>query len=331
MTSPSAKKLLESGWTFAQIPAAAMLDPELSDGAFRQMVYMAWRRNQDGDTYPSLETIAEDMGKGTDTAARRNGELEEQHYIAVVRGRGRSNHYTIYAKATVPEKETSRKNAATLDEKYPQKCGQSTRKNAALTIVDSLNISLAANAAEDATPDEFAVPIITAGVPSDETMPEQKAAGNGNGSSRSEQGDLANAKSVRVPRKLAARVVKTPVVGKNSSDGDEVRQKDAIPYNHKAVFSALVEVCHVDAGGMRGILNQTVKRLSQMETPPSPGEIRELYGRSGPWYSTDFRKEGRPVPSLALVVSEICKMREALSAQCAAVEAGPQTYGAGRW
>jgi hypothetical protein len=309
MTSKSAQRLLDSGWTFAMIPATAILDPNLSDGAFRQMAYMSWRRNQDGATYPSLDTIAEDMGKGNDTVARRNGELEEQHYIGVERGRGRSNHYTLYAKAIVPEQDTSRKNAATSEQKYPQKCGQSSRKNAALTISDSQNIDpgmstslLTPNVAEEIAPE--VATSLTAGdsIPNVTQGPDTIA-------------DVSKGNRRRNDKNT------TPDVGKQQA-----------VLMRRAMYSALAEVCMLDKGAMGGPINQTIKRLSLAEIPPSPEEIRALYGRDGPWYTTDFRLDKRPAPSLAQVVSEIRKMRQAREAVRARAEVETsRAQGAGEW
>jgi hypothetical protein len=100
----------------------------------------------------------------------------------------------------------------------------------------------------------------------------------------------------------------------------------------RAMYSALAEVCMLDKGAMGGPINQTIKRLSLAEIPPSPEEIRALYGRDGPWYTTDFRLDKRPAPSLAQVVSEIRKMRQAREAVRARAEVETsRAQGAGEW
>lgn len=167
---------------------------------------------------------------------------------------------------------------------------------------------LAPSGAEDVQRAEPEPVTLTAGVLSDETTPEQTPARKGNGSRQDTNPSYAGV---------------TPDVG------SEKQQRDAIPYDRKAVFSALVEVCHVEPKAMRGPLNQTVKRLSLAEVPPTPAELRALYGREGPWYTGDWRGDKRPVPTLAQVVSDLVKLREAVRARLEAEKSRAQ--GAGEW
>ncbi len=61
----------KKGWTFAQTPIWAACDPDLSDGAHRLLVYLAWRQGSDNACWPSLSTMARDLGAHADTIRRR--------------------------------------------------------------------------------------------------------------------------------------------------------------------------------------------------------------------------------------------------------------------
>lgn len=158
---------------------------------------------------------------------------------------------------------------------------------------------LAPSGAEDVQPAEPEPVALTAGVLFDQAEPEQTPVSRGNGSSKAKGQVTSRAQS--------------------PDDGR---------LDRRALFGALVEVCRLDAGAMRGPLNQTIKRLSLAEVPPTPAEVRALYGREGPWYTSDWRGDKRPAPTLAQVVSELVKLRSALGARAQAEE---QVKGAGRW
>ena len=97
MTSRSATKLLATGWTFAQVPISAMLRKDVSDGAKTLLTYMCWRRNQDGDAWPSIATMAEDMGVTGSTARRRAKELVDRGLAVVTERPGRTSIYHVVA------------------------------------------------------------------------------------------------------------------------------------------------------------------------------------------------------------------------------------------
>ena len=95
MTSRGAEKLLASGWTFAQIPISVILRTDISDGAKTLLTYLCWRRNQDGETWPAIATMAEDMGVGESTARRRCRELAAHGLIIVTERRGQTSIYQV--------------------------------------------------------------------------------------------------------------------------------------------------------------------------------------------------------------------------------------------
>lgn len=123
MPSEGAAKLLDSGWTFGQVPMAAMLDGQLTDGAARLLVYMCWRRNQEGNTWPSIQSMAADMGKSPQVIRRRVQELVDLGHVVVTRRTGQTNVYQVMADPKRPAK----------SEGVPKMAGGGT-KNGTLTI-----------------------------------------------------------------------------------------------------------------------------------------------------------------------------------------------------
>jgi DNA-binding transcriptional regulator YhcF (GntR family) len=107
-----------SGWTFCQIPITTTQDSDLSDGAFRLLVYLAWRQGNKDNTWPLLATMAQDLGVSTDTVGRRLKKLEQAGYVKIDRRAGKSS---IYEVSTMP---------AEMQVTAPQECGSTDSKSA---------------------------------------------------------------------------------------------------------------------------------------------------------------------------------------------------------
>lgn len=92
------KESLElNGWTFAQVPMKAILNPNLSDGAKTLLAYITWRQGTDAGCWPSVPRMAADLGVSEDTIMRRVAELEKAGHLTVTRETGKTNRYTVVA------------------------------------------------------------------------------------------------------------------------------------------------------------------------------------------------------------------------------------------
>jgi len=87
----------KKGWTFAQVPIWLLCDPRISDGAARLFGYLVWRQGEHPDTWPSISTMAVDLGVSEDTIRRRIRELDEAAYTNITYRSGRSSHYAMDA------------------------------------------------------------------------------------------------------------------------------------------------------------------------------------------------------------------------------------------
>ena len=92
-TTPFGKE----GYTFAQVPIWLVCDPEVSDGAFRLMVYLSWRQGKNAGAWPSIARMARDLRLSTSAVKRRIQALEEKAYLVVTRRQGYTSLYTIVA------------------------------------------------------------------------------------------------------------------------------------------------------------------------------------------------------------------------------------------
>lgn len=70
------------------IPASAIADGEISDGAFRVLLYLAHRAGDRSEVVMRRQDIAAGLNRSISTVARSLEELAERGYIA--RGRDRS-------------------------------------------------------------------------------------------------------------------------------------------------------------------------------------------------------------------------------------------------
>jgi len=79
------QKLIESGWTWAQVPdMARLLTADVSDGARVLLVYMCWRRDPEGKLWPSVTTMATDLGLTEPSIRKRLHELSDAGLIHIV-------------------------------------------------------------------------------------------------------------------------------------------------------------------------------------------------------------------------------------------------------
>jgi len=100
MLSEGSTKLLQT-WTFAQLPAAAIVDPELSSSGLRLLAYMCWRRGQDGTMWASVGSMAQDLSV-TDQSIRNWGrELVARGYLEIDAREGQTNIYRLTRRAAV--------------------------------------------------------------------------------------------------------------------------------------------------------------------------------------------------------------------------------------
>ena len=95
--SDGARELLFS-WPFTMIPAKAMLDHNLKDGALRLLSYMCWRRNEKGELWPSVSTMALDLGLTEPSVRKRLKELLDGEYVMVTYREGQTSVYTLTPK-----------------------------------------------------------------------------------------------------------------------------------------------------------------------------------------------------------------------------------------
>lgn len=85
------------GWVFAQMPIWLLADQRLSDGAKIVFGYLRYRQGTDANCYPSIRTVAHDLGAAERTIQRRLGELEGYGYVERVERAGRSTLYYLVA------------------------------------------------------------------------------------------------------------------------------------------------------------------------------------------------------------------------------------------
>jgi DNA-binding transcriptional MocR family regulator len=78
-------KFRKKGWVFAQTPIWAACDPNISDGAHRLLVYLAWRQGNDNGCWPSRARMARDLNASRETIRRRLRELEDAGYLITAR------------------------------------------------------------------------------------------------------------------------------------------------------------------------------------------------------------------------------------------------------
>lgn len=95
--SKGARSLL-SKWPFLMIPAQAMLDHNLKDGALRLLAYMCWRRDSEGKLWPSVGTMAQDLGLTATSVRKRLKELLDGEYVTVRYRDETSSVYTLTPK-----------------------------------------------------------------------------------------------------------------------------------------------------------------------------------------------------------------------------------------
>lgn len=108
--------LIASGWTFAQVPILPILDRSLSPGAKELFVYMCWRRDQEGKMWPSVASIAQDLGISRPSVHKRINELVNEGYLCVFKRRGRTSVYSLTAKAIGNQGASSASSVANGDE-----------------------------------------------------------------------------------------------------------------------------------------------------------------------------------------------------------------------
>ena len=97
-TPSTADEIILSGWDFAQVPAALLLDNSVRDGAKTLFAYLVWRQGQNEKAWPSVETMRKDIGvKSARTIQAYVGALESAGWLTVRSRRGSSNLYTVHA------------------------------------------------------------------------------------------------------------------------------------------------------------------------------------------------------------------------------------------
>jgi hypothetical protein len=97
-TPSTADEIILSGWTYAQVPAALLLDHAVRDGAKTLFAYLVWRQGQNEKAWPSVETMRKDIGvKSARTIQAYVGALESAGWLTVRSRRGSSNLYTVHA------------------------------------------------------------------------------------------------------------------------------------------------------------------------------------------------------------------------------------------
>ena len=95
------------GWWFAQVPIAVICNHALSDGAKTLFGLLIWRQGKNAGAWPSLNSMAEDLGVTPRTIQNRLRELEEHGYLHIRERPGRSNYYRLLASAQAPTKKVS--------------------------------------------------------------------------------------------------------------------------------------------------------------------------------------------------------------------------------
>lgn len=94
--SSGTQRLIASGWTWAQVPnMETFLTANVSDGARVLLVYMCWRRSQEGALWPSVRSMAQDLGVSSRVIHRRLRELETEELIRKTERPGRTSLYHV--------------------------------------------------------------------------------------------------------------------------------------------------------------------------------------------------------------------------------------------
>ena len=92
------------GWTFAQVPIALIMEPEMSSSAKVLFCYLVWRQGTKDNSWPSMRTMAKDMYVREKTVREWTRELEDAGYLSIEHRNGHSNLYVIHAEKQTPNK-----------------------------------------------------------------------------------------------------------------------------------------------------------------------------------------------------------------------------------
>ena len=101
-------RLAKKNWTFAQVPIDLLTDKDVSDGAKVLFAYLAWRQGTNAGAWPSVHTMAKDLGTSLATIRRRTSELEKAGYLSIENRPGHSNMYTINGGKEPPQPEPAK-------------------------------------------------------------------------------------------------------------------------------------------------------------------------------------------------------------------------------
>jgi len=95
---------------FTQIPNDLIVDTDLTPHTFRVYAYLMRRANSEGRAWPTVSTIAEDLGMSKTTVSKATSELEESGWLTVVveqlSEHRQRNLYSVHGTKTVPADDT---------------------------------------------------------------------------------------------------------------------------------------------------------------------------------------------------------------------------------
>jgi biotin operon repressor len=86
-----------SGPRFSIVPEALILDPEVTERAFRVWCRLDRYAGADGAAFPSAERLAKDLGCSQESIWRATKNLREAGWLTRKRRRNGSNVYTLIA------------------------------------------------------------------------------------------------------------------------------------------------------------------------------------------------------------------------------------------
>ena len=88
---------------YVPAPAIVLYNKELSDGAFRLFGVLCDYDGSNGECYPSVATLAADLGKSESQICRLIKELVKEELVTITEEAGRSNHYNLERYGTQPK------------------------------------------------------------------------------------------------------------------------------------------------------------------------------------------------------------------------------------
>jgi hypothetical protein len=274
-----AETLVKSGWTFAQVPIVVYQDRKLSDGAKVLFSYLAWRQGQHDCAWPSVTTMAEDLGISDRAVQRRITELEARGWLTVVRRTGHSSQYTIYATrqggdaAVTPDTNDTTDGDATV----------TPSGDASVTHNDRRENDKRLNAASAAP----TLPLAESSDDSDVAKVETKK--------KTQQGEKRS-------RPRASRSVKRK---------DESPVLDYVAYRRQEFYDAVRDVCPSMDDRLKrdkAAIGAAAREIDETGVC-TVEEIREWFKPGGLWEQNDWRgKKGQPLTP-AVLVSCIGAMR----------------------